>query len=158
MSLAESHWRLPTWTEMTLGAVLFFAFAAISLFLTGWILIRLPPDYFIGPVAPAFWNNRSPAIRLLGRIMRNLIGVALVILGIILSLPGVPGQGLLTILIGLMCLDLPGKRKLEQWLISRPRIFNAVNRLRARYGKPPLEMDVAEPSSHRDVGAPDMNP
>lgn len=158
MSLAESHWRLPSWTEISLGAALFVAFAAISLVLTGWILIKLPPDYFVGPVAPAFWSNRGAAARLFGRVLRNLIGVVLVILGIILSLPGVPGQGLLTILIGLMCLDLPGKRRLEQWMISRPRIFNAVNRLRAHYGKPALEVDMTGPPSHRDIRAPDANP
>jgi hypothetical protein len=42
--------------------------------------------------------------------LRNLLGLALVGLGALLSLPAVPGQGLLTIFAGLMLMDLPGKR------------------------------------------------
>jgi hypothetical protein len=65
----------------------------------------------------------------------------LVALGIVLSLPGVPGQGLLTVLLGLMLLDFPGRRRLEQKLLSRPSIVNAINHLRARFGKEPLELN-----------------
>jgi hypothetical protein len=58
-----------------------------------------------------------------------------------MSLPGVPGQGVLTILLGVMLLDFPGKRRLEYKLISQPRVFNNINRLRARFDKPPLELE-----------------
>jgi hypothetical protein len=61
--------------------------------------------------------------------------------GIVMSLPGVPGQGVLTILLGVMLLDFPGKRELEAKLVSRPQVYRAVNRLRARYGKPPFLLD-----------------
>jgi hypothetical protein len=72
---------------------------------------------------------------------KNVLGVFLIILGLILSLPGVPGQGILTILLGLIMLDIPGKRPLEARIIQRPTVLAAVNSLRARYGKPPLIMD-----------------
>ena len=62
-------------------------------------------------------------------------------LGIVLSLPGVPGQGLLTILLGIMIMDFPGKDRLEQKLLSRPSIVNAINRLRGRFNKPPLVLN-----------------
>jgi len=58
-----------------------------------------------------------------------------------LSLPGVPGQGFLTILLGLIMLDIPGKRPLEARIIKRPSILSAINKFRARYNKPPLVMD-----------------
>ncbi len=58
-----------------------------------------------------------------------------------MSLPGIPGQGLLTILLGVMLLDFPGKRRLEFKIISRPKVFRAINRLRARFDKPPLVLD-----------------
>jgi hypothetical protein len=132
------HWRLPTGPDLALGVALFFLFAGASLAFTGIILVRLPADYFLGPHAPAFWNDRHPALRVVGRIAKNFMGVVLVVVGIILSLPGVPGQGVLTILIGLLCLDLPGKRRLEQRLVTRPRVLGFINRLRARYGRPPL--------------------
>jgi hypothetical protein len=65
----------------------------------------------------------------------------LVALGVVLSLPGVPGQGLLTILLGIMLLDFPGRHHLEQKLLSKPSIVNTINGLRGRFGKPPLELN-----------------
>ena len=74
-------------------------------------------------------------------IVKNVFGFLLILLGILLSLPGVPGQGILTILLGLIMLDIPGKRPLEAKIIKRPNVLSAVNRLRNRYGKSPLIMD-----------------
>ena len=74
-------------------------------------------------------------------ILKNIFGVFLILLGIVLSLPGVPGQGILTILLGLIMLDIPGKRPLEARIIKRPAVLAAINNLRARYSKPPLLMD-----------------
>jgi len=53
----------------------------------------------------------------------------LVVLGIIMALPGVPGPGILTIVLGVMLLNFPGKRRLERWLIRRPMVLSAMNRL-----------------------------
>jgi hypothetical protein len=72
---------------------------------------------------------------------KNILGVLLVAVGIVMSLPGVPGQGLLTVLLGIMLLDFPGKRSVEQKLLKRPAIQNAITRLRKRFDKPPLELD-----------------
>ena len=72
--------------------------------------------------------------------MKNVLGF-LIVLGLLLSLPGVPGQGFLTILLGLIMLDIPGKRPLEARIIKRPTILSAVNNLRAKYNKPPLILD-----------------
>ena len=69
-------------------------------------------------------------------ILKNIVGAAVVLLGIVLTLPGVPGPGILTILLGMMMMDFPGKRRFERWLISRPGVFAALNRLRQRYGRP----------------------
>jgi hypothetical protein len=74
-------------------------------------------------------------------ILKNLLGIFLILIGIVLSLPGVPGQGLLTILLGLIMLDIPGKRPIEARIISRPTIQNAINKIRARFNKPPLVLD-----------------
>jgi hypothetical protein len=58
-----------------------------------------------------------------------------------MSLPGVPGQGLLTILLGIMLLDFPGKRGLEYKLVSKPKVRDAVNKLRRKFGKPDLILE-----------------
>src|SRR5438128_1699646 len=86
---------------------------------------------YASPAGGSAW--RSP--RGLGR---NALVVILILLGVLLSVPGVPGQGLLMVLIGLMLVDFPGRRRVEKALARRPGILATVNRLRARFGRPPL--------------------
>ena len=64
----------------------------------------------------------------------------LVAVGIALSVPGVPGQGVLTILAGLTLIDFPGRHPLVRSIIGRPAILAALNRLRARFKRPPLTL------------------
>jgi len=105
----------------------------LSLLLSGRMLIRLPPDYFTS-------RRRLPATSLWAKVGWNLLGGALVILGIALSVPGVPGQGVLTILAGLILMDFPGKRRLLLAVLRRGPVRAVVDRLRARSGRPPLEI------------------
>ena len=64
-----------------------------------------------------------------------LVGVAMLLL---------PGQGILTILIGLMLLDFPGKRGLERRLVQQPAVWRAINWMRAKAHQPALELPTAE--------------
>jgi hypothetical protein len=129
------------WQTAALGIALFLVTFAGSLALTAWILVRLPADYFHSSHAREFWTDKPAAIRWAGVLGKNLAGLFLVALGIIMSLPGVPGQGLLTILLGVVLLDIPGKRPLEARLLRIPLVRNAVNSLRTRYGKPEMIID-----------------
>jgi hypothetical protein len=106
----------------------------LSVVIAGWILVRIPPDYFKG-------ESRQPLQKrpLWMRILKNIGGAVLVAVGLVLSVPGVPGQGLLMVLSGLMLLDLPGKYKLERKMLSFRPLRAAANRLRAWRGRPPLE-------------------
>jgi hypothetical protein len=45
------------------------------------------------------------------------------------------------ILAGIMLLDFPGKRRLVQRIVSQPAVLTSINRLRKRYGRPPLVVD-----------------
>jgi hypothetical protein len=75
--------------------------------------------------------------------------------GIVLAIPGVPGQGALTILVGVLLLDIPGKHKLLVRIVRRPRLLRLINRLRKRYGKPPLLVGTGElPAPTDDVSEP----
>lgn len=128
--------------RIILGVGLFLITLFGSLAVTAFILIKLPPNYFKGKRPAAFgWQTTHPLMRILLVVGKNMLGVFLVILGIILSLPGVPGQGILTILLGVMLLDFPGRRRFEIYLVSRPRVFRTINNLRQRFAKPPLELD-----------------
>ncbi|HZH33541.1 MAG TPA: hypothetical protein VEX64_01810, partial [Pyrinomonadaceae bacterium] len=88
-----------------------------------------------------FMPGKPWVVRWSAVILKNLLGVFLIALGLVLSLPGVPGQGLLTILLGLIMIDIPGKRPLEARIIQRPAIRSAIDTLRARFNKPPLILD-----------------
>lgn len=123
------------------GLLLFVVTFAVNLAIVSFILIKLPASYFQEFHSREFWTERHPIVRLVAIIGKNVLGVVLVALGVVLSLPGIPGQGLLTILLGIMLLDFPGKRRLELKLVSRPRIFRAINNLRHRFGKPALVLD-----------------
>lgn len=128
------------WQSAVLGVLLFVVTFAISLAIVSLILVKIPPDYFQEDRPNQFWSGRHPAVRLLGIIGKNILGVLLVALGIVMSIPGVPGQGLLTILLGIMLLDFPGRRDLERRIVSQPRVLKNINKLRHRFGKPELAL------------------
>ena len=124
--------------SVLLGVLLFIVSFAISLSVVSFILVKIPPDYFQENRPHEFWSARHPVIRLLGTLAKNLLGIVLVALGIVMSIPGVPGQGILTILLGIMLLDFPGRQKLERKIVSQPQVLKNVNKLRHRFGKPEL--------------------
>ena len=127
--------------DMWLIAVWFLASLAFTLIVGALIIVNLPQNYFSSRFDGQLFSDSSPLLRLILIPLKNLVGLAMLILGIVLSLPGVPGQGLLTILLGLILLDIPGKRALEARIVGRPAILSVLNKLRARFGKPPLEVD-----------------
>ncbi len=126
--------------DVAIGAVLFGATLTICLSVVAFVLVRLPRDYFAVDGVPAFWPERPPWQQIAGRVGKNVLGAVLVAVGVVLSIPGVPGQGLLTMLIGVILLDIPGKRRLERRIVASPPVLRVINGLRARFGKPPLWM------------------
>jgi hypothetical protein len=126
------------------GVLVFVASVLVSLALVALVLVRLPPDYFVGEEPPSLFRASRPAWqKTAGHIGKNILGVALILLGVVLSLPGVPGQGILTILIGMTLIDFRGKRRLEQRIMRHPAVRDGANRIRARFGKEPLELPEA---------------
>jgi hypothetical protein len=126
---------------LAVGLVLFLTLSAAGTAIVALVVIRLPASYFSASSSQAVVGDRHPVRRWATLILKNVAGVAIVVLGVVLSLPGVPGPGILTILLGIMVMDFPGKRTLELWLISRPKVFSAVNRLRHQYGKPAFVLE-----------------
>ena len=129
------------WTALLIGVAIFVGGFLLNLAIVSFILVKLPADHFSKSRKTKFWAGPRPWLHALGVIGKNIGGILLVALGVVLSLPGVPGQGLLTILLGIMLLDFPGKHRLEQKLLSRPSIVNAINGLRKRFDKPPLVLN-----------------
>lgn len=71
-------------------------------------------------------------------IARNVLATLFLVAGLVMLVT--PGQGVLMILASLWMADFPGKRKMEQRIISLPRVAKTINRLREKAGKPPLEL------------------
>jgi hypothetical protein len=124
--------------EVALGVGIFLVSLVGSALLAIFILCRLPPDYL---------RREHPSLSLTPRprwrqvpitIGKNLLGVLLIVAGVVMSVPGVPGQGLLTIVIGVMLLDFPGKLAMERRLLMRPSVFGSINKLRVRFRREPL--------------------
>lgn len=130
-----------TWRSALIGGLIFVVTFVFNLAIVSFILVKLPADHFKKGHHVEFWAGPQPALNAAKVIGKNILGILLVAIGIVLSLPGVPGQGLLTVLLGIMLLDFPGKTSLERKLLSRQEIVRTINRLRAKFDKPPLELD-----------------
>ena len=116
------------------GIVSFVVFVA-SLLLTPILLGKIPQDYFIHT------NQHKVEIKHLGHLIivisRTIVGFVLLIAGIIMLVT--PGQGIISILLGLFLMEFPGKRKLELKLINHEPTFKALNWLRGKANKDPFE-------------------
>ncbi len=106
-----------------------------ALLLLPLFVARLPVDYFVTRQRPPV-PHRHPALAIALRIARNLFGLVLFLAG--LAMLVLPGQGVLTALVGLTLLEFPGKFRLERALVRRGPVLRGLNWLRARRGKPPL--------------------
>jgi|SRR5215203_5816957 len=141
MEFLSDFWASLTAGRVAIGIGLFLLSIAFSFGSIAIVMIKIPANYFSSHYVQDFLPGSPWIVRWGAVVAKNVFGIFLIGLGIILSLPGVPGQGILTILLGLIMLDIPGKRPLEAWIIKRPSVLSAVNNFRARYKKPPLEMD-----------------
>ena len=99
----------------------------------------IPADYFAGEHRPVSSLARvHPVLRIVLLLLKNLLGFGVMLMGIAMLV--LPGQGLLTILIGLMLVDFPGKFRLEKWLVRRKVVMLGINWLRTRFNRPRLEV------------------
>jgi hypothetical protein len=130
-----------TWRKVLIGAAIFLVSFFANLGIVSLILVKIPADHFSKSRKTKFWAGPRPWLHAAKVVGKNIGGILLVALGVVLSLPGVPGQGLLTVLLGIMLLDFPGRHRLEQKLLSKPSILNSINKLRDRFGKKPLELN-----------------
>jgi len=123
------------WLAFIAGLSLFFA----TLALVPFVVLRIPADYFAGEHRPVSSLARvHPVLRIVLLLLKNLLGFGVMLMGIAMLV--LPGQGLLTILIGLMLVDFPGKFRLEKWLVRRKVVMLGINWLRTRFNRPRLEV------------------
>lgn len=110
----------------------------LTLLAVPWVVARLPADYFNRPRRSAWRREQGePWFANIFTVLKNMVGALLALLGVIMLFT--PGQGLLTLLAGLLLMNFPGKYRLERYLAMRPGVLRGMNWLRGRRGEPPFE-------------------
>jgi len=115
------------------------ALFVVSLVVFPLVVANLPEDYFVRDKRdPAHQKRRHPVVWVLLSVVKNIFGFVLILAGIAMLV--LPGQGILTILMGVALANFPGKFTLERRLVRRPAVGRALNRIRRFAGKDPLEL------------------
>jgi len=143
MSISE---KIISWSSMNsdllflLGSLSIFILI-ISVFMMVLIISFLPEDYFKSEnrnLISSVQNSRYPLLKLLVLITKNFFGILLLLSGILMLV--LPGQGILTIITGLVFIDYPGKYKFERKLLRQKGVINSINWIRSRLSKPSLKV------------------
>jgi hypothetical protein len=113
---------------IAVGSVVAFI---VGLLIASWAVVRMPADALLEDAA----HHDDHPVR---KVVRNVIGWVIIVIGIALLV--LPGQGLITIALGMMLVDFPRKRQLILWVLARGSIHRTIDRLRARKGRPPLHL------------------
>ncbi len=101
------------------------------------IVRQLPTDYFISETREPAWHERKhPLFWGVVTLAKNTLGLLLILVGIAMLV--LPGQGTVTILIGLAITNFPAKYKLERRIASQPAVGATLNKIRELTGVPPL--------------------
>ena len=109
----------------------------ISIICIPLLVARLPRDYFQrAPLRGPGSSQRVTSGYLLLMILRNIVGMVLLLAGIAMLF--LPGQGIITMVIGLIVMQVPFKRKLI-FRMTRPHsVRHGLDWLRIRMKKEPF--------------------
>jgi hypothetical protein len=102
-----------------------------SLLAVPWLIARAPRDFFVRDQDAAGTGNVAL------KVVKNVVGAVLTGAGVLMLL--LPGQGILTLIVGLALMDLPGKRALLLRLAKRPSSMRALNYVRKKTKREPFD-------------------
>lgn len=125
------------WLTVT-SIVAFFA----TLIIVPWFVIRIPSDYFSDSNIERRrmpWPNRHPLVRKILLAGRNVLGYVFIVIGTAMLV--LPGPGILTIVVGIILLNFPGKYRLERWMVGRRPVMRSINWLRRLAKKAPIVLE-----------------
>lgn len=131
--------------QWTAGHALFLLITAVStavLFIVTLaalpvFFVLIPPDFFVHREKrfPAL-EKTHPAARIMLLIVKNIFGTIFTVIGILMLF--LPGQGILTMLLGLTLIDFPKKRKIVRKILRNRNVSHSINALREKFGREPL--------------------
>lgn len=112
----------------------------------GYIITQMDTRYFLRKKSSSGQVHQTPQSMSLRRVMGHFASIIKIIFGLFLLMFGVamlilPGQGLLTMLIGLSLIPFPGKNRIEQNLLSRKSVRYPLNWIRIKARKEPFIFD-----------------
>ena len=124
------------WTALLLLSGAMFVF---SILLAEILIVRMPVDYLTRDHPPEsnFFGQLSLRRRFVW-LIKNVAGLLIFIAGLIMLLT--PGQGLLFLFLGASLVDFPHKQIVLRRLLGHRRVLDAINRIRARAGRPPVDL------------------
>ena len=132
VEVLQEHHDLIAW----LGALSVLTFIGSLVFIP-WLIARIPTDYFQAEKRdPIRSQSRYPVLNHALNVLKNLLGLLFILAG--LGMLFLPGQGILTLFVGLMMTNFPGKFKLEKKIVGKRSVLKAINWIRLKYKKPPL--------------------
>ena len=132
-----------------LATLLFLTFVG-TLIAVLLLVARIPEDYFVRRHRRRLsWWEQHPVLRVVSVISKNAFGLLFIVAG--LAMLVLPGQGIITIVVGLLLIDFPGKFRLERWLARRRQLMRGINWIRLRSGRPPLP-EPKRPDTAADGG------
>lgn len=136
--MIPEFFRLHETTLWLIGTLSILAFVG-TLIVIPILVIHIPVDYFNrGTQIRGLSRRNYSLIRLLGLVIKNLFGIIFVLAGIAMLV--LPGQGFITLLIGIMLLDFPRKFALERRIVQQRTVLRAINWMRAKAHKPALQV------------------
>lgn len=92
------------------------------------VAVRMPPDALTREPRKGGWS-----------LARNILGWILILAGILMLI--FPGPGLIVLVLGATMANFPGRKRLQEWILSRKSVTNPLNRLRKRFSQPPLKTE-----------------
>lgn len=105
-----------------------------------WLAARIPENYFLhnNRVTTKRLANTHPVFQFFFILIKNFLGFILLAGGFMMLF--IPGQGLLTIFMGLILIDYPKKYAFERKLVKTPAVLKSLNWLRKKANQPPLNV------------------
>lgn len=118
----------------------------VYLIVISYIITQMDKRYFIRKKISADDARKKPHLTLMNSSVNCVVNVVKIIVGLYLLVCGIvmlvlPGQGLVTMLIGLSLIPFPGKNKIEQNILSRKSVRSSLNWIRIKANKEPFIFD-----------------
>ncbi len=90
MEWVSEYWQALTWGNILLGVGLFLLSLILSFAAIAIVMVKIPANYFSPHYQEDFMPDSPWLVRWGVVILKNIFGAFLVLLGVLLSLPGVP--------------------------------------------------------------------